>query len=166
MIKKIFILLIIGILYSLINVFTALASDNIKPTGICTPNIDTCVSGYSCQFDEHFNIYSCQPVFGKIQAPAPLAGFLKDNPTGASAISQFLSNFVVLIYAAAAIVLIFMLLWGAFEWMVSGGDKEKLSSAQKRIINAFIGILLFAVAFAVLQVLGQFTGFKFFAGQK
>lgn len=103
--------------------------------------------------------------FGLIKVPAPLAGFLKNNPTGASAISQFLSNFVALLFSIAAIVLIFMILWGAFEWLTSGGDKEKLSSAQKRIINAFIGILLFAVAFAIIRVLGVFTGFTFFKGQ-
>ncbi len=57
-----------------------------------------------------------------------------------------------------------MLLWGAWDWMSSEGDKEKLSSAQKKIINAFIGILLFAVAFAVIRILGAFTGFTFFTG--
>ncbi len=104
-------------------------------------------------------------IFGSISPPPALQKFIGDDPTGAGAISKFLSNGITLIYSIAAIVLLFMLLWGAFEWMTSGGDKEKLSSAQKRIMSAIIGIILFAVAFAVIAVLGQFTGFTFFAGQ-
>lgn len=103
--------------------------------------------------------------FGTIAAPSPLAEFLKKNPTGSGAISQFLSNGIILFYSIAAIVLLFMILWGAFQWMTSGGDKEQLASAQKRILNAIIGIILFALAFAIIQVLGRFTGFTFFKGQ-
>lgn len=106
-------------------------------------------------------------IFGTITPPSPLASFIpsSDQTAGAAGISKFLSNAIILIYSLAAVVLIFMILWGAFEWLTSGGDKEKLSSAQKRIINAIIGIILFAVAFAIIKVLGQFTGFTFFAGQ-
>lgn len=103
--------------------------------------------------------------FGTISPPPAIKDFIGADTTGAAGISKFLSNLVTLIYSLAAIVLIFMLLWGAFEWIISGGDKEKLSSAQKKIINAIIGIVLLAVTFAVITVLGQFTGFKFFKGQ-
>lgn len=104
-------------------------------------------------------------VFGKIQAPSPLANFLAVDPTGAGAISNFLSRLVALFYTLGAIVLVFMFLWAAFEWMTSGGDKEKVASARNKIIYAIIGIVLFAVAFAVIRLLGTFTGFTFFAGQ-
>lgn len=104
--------------------------------------------------------------FGTISPPPELQKFIGTDTTGASGISKFLSNGITLLYSIAAIVLIFMILMGAFGWMTSGGDKEKLASAQKRIINAIIGIILFGVAFAIIQVLGTFTGFKFFAGQK
>ena len=95
----------------------------------------------------------------------PLQQFIGKDPTGAGGISRFLSNLVALFYSLAGIVLIFMLLWGAWDWMTSEGDKEKLDSARKKIINALVGIVLFAIAFALIQVLGQFTGFKFFVGQ-
>lgn len=101
-------------------------------------------------------------IFGVIDPPQAIHNF----GFGAKAISQFLSNGVTLIYSIAAIVLIVMILMGAFGWMTSGGDKEKLAAAQKRIIHAIIGIILFGVAFAIIQVLGTFTGFQFFVGQK
>lgn len=105
-------------------------------------------------------------IFGKIEPPDKLRPFTDASPTGEAGISKFLSNFVILIYTIAFIALVFMLFWGAYDWIISEGDKEKVQQAQKKIINAIIGIALFAAAFAVLQVLGDFTGFKFFAQQK
>lgn len=108
---------------------------------------------------------SFSAVFGKITPPESIKKFLGSDQTGTSAISAFLSNLIALIYAIAAVVLVFMLVWGAFDWLISEGNKEKVQAAQQKIMNAVIGIILFAVAFAVITVIGQFTGFKFFAGQ-
>ena len=109
--------------------------------------------------------HTIEHTFGKITAPSPIQTFIGTDPTATGAISKFLSNLIVLFYLVAAIVLILMLLWGAFDWLTSEGDKEKIESAKKKIINALIGIILFAVAFAFIRILGAFTGFKFFAGQ-
>ncbi|MBI2196140.1 hypothetical protein HYU45_00865 [Candidatus Daviesbacteria bacterium] len=104
-------------------------------------------------------------IFGTITAPSPLAGFLAKDPTGTGgAISQFLSNLVALFYSLAAIVALFMFLWAAFEWMTSGGEKEKVASARNKIIYTIIGIILLALAFAIIRIVGQFTGFTFFKG--
>lgn len=129
-----------------------------------------CEPGFSCQPSKtDSSIELCQPdpfggVFGKIKPPDALKRFIGNDPTGATALSKFLSNFVSLIYIAATIVLVLMLIWGAWDWLTSGGDKEKLESAKKKLINAFIGIILFAVAFALLRIVGAFTGFTFFTG--
>lgn len=105
--------------------------------------------------------------FGTISPPPALKGLVEEEAKRAGGgISFFFSNLIALIYGIAIVVLIFMLLWGAWDWMTSGGEKEKLESAQRRIVNAVVGLMLFAVAFAVIQVLGQFTGFTFFVGQK
>ena len=101
-------------------------------------------------------------IFGRILPPTAIQNF----DFGAAGISKFLSNLVALIYSLAAVVLIFMLLWGAFDWLTSGGEKEKVEAARNRITYALIGMILFAVAFAIIQLLGTFTGFTFFAGQK
>ncbi|MEK7616566.1 MAG: pilin [Patescibacteria group bacterium] len=100
--------------------------------------------------------------FGTISPPPALIPFTAPDPSGTAGISQFLTNLVRLIYVIAAIVFIFMILWGAFDWMTSEGDKEKIARARDKIINAVVGILLFAAAYAIIQILGQFTGFKFF----
>ena len=110
--------------------------------------------------------HSIEHTFGTITPPSPIATFIGSDPTGAAGISKFFTNFIALFYSIAILVLILMLVWGAFDWLTSGGDKEKIDSARKKLINAIIGIILFAVAFAVIQVLGTFTGFTFFEGQR
>ena len=107
-----------------------------------------------------------QKDFGTITPPQTLQRFIGGDPTAAGAIGKLLTNIIALFYIVAVVVLIFMLLWGAWDWMTSEGDKEKIQSAQRKLVNALIGILLFAVAFAIIQVLGTFTGFTFFAGQR
>lgn len=139
---KILHILFIGVLYLFIFVPSALAIDP------CTPD------------DKRVEC-----VFGTISPPPAIKDFTGTDTTGAAGLSQFFSNFVALIFSVAGIVLILMILWGAFDWMISEGDKEKVAAARNKIINAVIGIILFAMAFAIIQVLGAFTGFKFFAGQ-
>lgn len=169
MIKKSLILLIFFFSFFL-NTSIVLA-DHLKPPAECTatrsdPN-GHCIEGSSCQRSQtQPNRYICQGApFGQIDLPDPLKGFIGKDPTGAFGISQFLSNAVALFYTVAAVVLIFMLLWGAFDWMTSEGDKEKVNSARNKIISAVMGMLLFAATFAVIQVVGHFTGFTFFKGQ-
>lgn len=100
--------------------------------------------------------------FGTISPPPQLQPFIQKGGNGAGGISLFLNNLITLIYIVATIVFVFMILWSAFEWLTSGGSKEKVAGAQTRLTNAFIGILLFAAAFAILKLVGQFTGFTFF----
>ena len=98
---------------------------------------------------------------GKIKAPEAIAnlGF------GAIGISRVLSNIIQIIYIVASIVFVFMIVISAFQWIVSGGDKEKLSQAKSRLTNAIIGIFLLGIVFVIIRVVGQLTGFEFFSGQ-
>jgi len=187
MTKNNLLLLIIGLFLVSINALGVLAQDCTQPRLGCTvnpagiPGVDcrgTKDASGQCIIDDPDNDCDACPsvvqpprsdvekIFGQIKPPDALKDFVGKDPSGAGGISKFLSNLIVLIYSIATIVLIFMLLWGAFDWMTSEGDKEKLSKAQQKIINAIIGIILFAIAFAVIQVLGRFTGFTFFVGQK
>lgn len=97
-------------------------------------------------------------VFGNITPPKALQnlGF------GSIGISSFANALIGLIYMLAAVIFVFILLWGAIEWLMSGGDKEKVGSAQKRLTNAIIGIIILGVTFAILDLIGIFTGFTFF----
>lgn len=78
---------------------------------------------------------------------------------GYSDIGAFITNFITLAFVVAIIVVLVMLIIGAYEWIVSGGDKEAVGKARNRIINALIGLAVLAVAFALARLGAQFLGF-------
>lgn len=84
---------------------------------------------------------------------------LKPPPgKGYANLGDFVTNFLGLAFIVALLVVLVMLIWGAFEWITSGGDKEAVGKARSRIINALIGLAVLAVAFALTRLAAQFTG--------
>ena len=56
----------------------------------------------------------------------------------------------------------FFLIWGGIEWITSGGNKEKLAGAQKKVIFAGIGLIISLGAFMIINIVGGFFGVSFF----
>lgn len=81
------------------------------------------------------------------------------NPdVGYDDISKFINAALRLAFIIALILVLVMLVWGAIEWIMSGGSKEGLEGARKRIIHALIGLAILAIAFAVVTLAGNFLG--------
>lgn len=60
--------------------------------------------------------------------------------TGQSFFAGLVRFMVGFFYFVGIIVFLFMLLSGGIQWISSSGDKGKVAAAQKRIVNALIGI--------------------------
>ncbi len=103
-------------------------------------------------------IPSLEDTFGKVE---PKLDFFQKFK-GEEGLGGFLTALVNLIFIAGGIILILMFMWGALDWMLSGGEKDKVESARNKILNAVIGFIILAVTFAVIDVIGQFTGFELF----
>jgi len=74
-----------------------------------------------------------------------------DNPVqGLGKLVAFGINMFITI---AGMFLIIYLLWGAFDWISSAGEKEKITKAQNKITNALIGIVLVFVVLTVFNLL-------------
>lgn len=83
---------------------------------------------------------------------------------GYSSINDFINKAIQLVFIVAVLGVLVMLIVGAVQWIFSGGNKEAVDGARKRITNALIGLAILAVAFALARVAGQFLGFDLFAG--
>lgn len=100
-------------------------------------------------------------VIGTINAPSGMNEF-KDDPVGG--LGKLLSTGISIFFLVASLALLIYLLWGAYDWLTSGGEKEKLSKAQLKIVNAIVGMLLMIVAIVVFNVIminvlgGKFIG--------
>ncbi|MCL4363970.1 pilin [Patescibacteria group bacterium] len=93
-----------------------------------------------------------QSLFGTVAPPQGM-NFGGSDPL--AGLAKFISFGIQLFLIVAGMFLLLYLLWGAFDWIVSGGEKEKISKAQNKITNALIGIIL---VFGVLVVFNLLAG--------
>lgn len=89
-------------------------------------------------------------LFGGISPPAAMNVGGSDPVAGLGKFIGFGINMFILI---AGMFLILYLLWGAFDWIASSGEKEKIVKAQNKITNALIGIVLVFVVLTVFNLL-------------
>jgi Type IV secretion system pilin len=81
---------------------------------------------------------------------------------GASAegiVQTILLNVISLFFAVGGIGVVIYFVWGAVDWIMAGGDKEKISNARKKMTNAIIGLILLALSFAIIRTIGSIAGF-------
>ena len=80
---------------------------------------------------------------------------------GSSAVGAVLGALIGAIMVMCFMVAFLYLLLGGFDWITSGGDKTKLSSARDKITNALIGLVIVATVWAITTLVGQFVGIDF-----
>lgn len=83
-------------------------------------------------------------------------------PTGGSAegtVQTIILNVITLLFAIGGIGVVIYFIWGTVDWIMSGGDKEKVSNARKKMTNAIIGLFLLALSFAIIRTVGAIAGF-------
>ncbi|OGH36172.1 MAG: hypothetical protein A3B43_00090 [Candidatus Levybacteria bacterium RIFCSPLOWO2_01_FULL_38_120] len=78
------------------------------------------------------------------------------NPnTSVGSIISFIVAFLIVIAFLAALLFIVI---GAFQWITSGGDKQKVADARNHIIAAIIGLIVIALTFVIINVVIQALG--------
>ena len=65
------------------------------------------------------------------------------------------------VFIFGGLAALFYLLLGAFAWITSGGEKDKVHAAQQKIQAAVLGVIMIAVVLAIVVTLEQFI----FAGK-
>lgn len=96
------------------------------------------------------------PKIASAVSPSPIV--ITEPKEGYKDLGNFINNILTLAFGIALLVVLVMLIWGAFEWITSGGDKEAVAKARNRIINALIGLAVMAVAFALARMGAAFVG--------
>lgn len=75
-------------------------------------------------------------------------------PNGAPTdLGVFIGGGIRLFLIVGGIFLLIYMLWGAFDWISSGGEKEKISKAQSKITNAIIGMFLIIVSLTLFNLI-------------
>lgn len=77
---------------------------------------------------------------------------------GGTGLTNIISNVITILITITIVAVLFMLIYGAFQWIISGGDKEKVASARGRITHALIGLAILGLAFVIITVIGNILG--------
>jgi len=89
-------------------------------------------------------------LFGGISPPAAMNVGGADPVQG---LGKFIGFGIQMFILVAGMFLLLYLLWGAFDWIISGGEKERITKAQHKITNALIGMLLIFVVLTIFNLL-------------
>src|SRR5574340_4177 len=66
-------------------------------------------------------------------------------PTGfAENLGQVINSVLSFVMVISALLVLLYLIWGAFDWITSGGDKGKIEAARKKIVAAIVGLIIIA----------------------
>lgn len=68
------------------------------------------------------------------------------------------SRIMGFVFQIAALLAFFTLIFGAFEWITSGGDSSKLEKARGKMVWAAIGLIALASVTALFSFIQGFIG--------
>ena len=99
--------------------------------------------------------------FGGQTIEGPLKG-AKGQPI--ENLGQLVSRVLEFLVPFAGVILLFVLIWGGFDYMMSQGNPEKINNGKSYILYAIIGLLLAIFGFVFIQVIAidilHIPGFK------
>ncbi len=91
----------------------------------------------------------------QVQTPGGL-----QNTSNVTISSLIFFGINMLIFAAIALASIFLVVSGV-QWIMSGGDKQKIESARKRITLIVTGLIIVLGAVLILNLVGGVFGINF-----
>ena len=73
-------------------------------------------------------------------------------------LEKVLSNIIGALTIIASIWFIYQIILASFSWISSNGDKQNIQTAQKRLTNSFLGLIVTVAAYSVTALIGRFLG--------
>ncbi len=102
------------------------------------------------------------PVEDQVKITNPvLSPSLQDvlfNQGPAAFFGLFIPRMIGLAFVIGAIIFFFVMIIGAIQWIISGGDKAAIEAARGKIVNAIVGLIILFSTFALLKIIEDFFG--------
>lgn len=73
----------------------------------------------------------------------------QDASSGQTLLAQFVRLWANAMTIGALLVIVYFL-WGALEWILSGGDTGKLDKARQRMMHAALGMIILVSSYVIL----------------
>lgn len=72
--------------------------------------------------------------------------------------ANLIGSVLSIVITIGVLMLLLYLVWGAFSWITSGGDKGKVEEARNRMTTAVIGIIVLSSSVAIFMLVQQILG--------
>lgn len=105
-----------------------------------------------------FSIFSSRVFAEWIPVPLGIPIDYSGDPSNKILWGGVIPGLLRLLLFLAFILAIIFLLWGGISWTMSGGSKEGLESARKKVTYAVIGLILVLISFAIFYIFGNLFG--------
>lgn len=92
------------------------------------------------------------------QITNPALGPSLQGKSGVEFFQELIPSLVGLSLVVGSLVFFFIMVFGAIQWISSGGDKAALEAARGKISSAIIGIVILLAVFAIIMLVEEFFG--------
>ena len=72
--------------------------------------------------------------------------------------SQYIYTIVSALMAIALVLVLIFLIWGAFDWITSAGEKGKTESARNKMTGAIAGLFILSSVFVIFTLIQNVFG--------
>lgn len=114
-------------------------------------------------------LLAANPPLGTFQGLGKLGDTSTWTKSGTDAFTLFATTFstgIGVLTIAAGIWFIIQIFAGAFQWLASGGEKQALQNAHKRILNAVLGLFVVIFSYALIYIIGLIFGINILSPYK
>lgn len=101
----------------------------------------------------------------KEQIALTISGYGQLNPKGIPSGDQsqtIIANTLIALMIGAALLTLVYLLWAGINWVMSDGDKAKITQARNKITYAIIGLIVIFLAFFLVSSVASLFGLPHF----
>ncbi len=73
-------------------------------------------------------------------------------------LGDLVNRMLTFLLPLAGIILLFVLIWGGYDYMMSQGSPDKIKSAQAKITTGLIGFFLLITSYLLVRVIAAIFG--------
>ena len=75
-------------------------------------------------------------------------------------LGQLVSRVLTFLLPLAGVILLFVFIWGGYDYMMSQGNPEKVKSAQAKITTGVIGFALLIFSYLLVRLISTIFGLQ------
>ena len=76
-----------------------------------------------------------------------------DNPIGFTNINQAIGGVINIILGLSGAVALLMFVWGGVQWLISGGNADRIKAGKSTLTWAALGIVVIFLAYTLVTAL-------------